>query len=101
VLKPSNSTLGSFDVINVIFLALGTDDAFKESCLNVDLNLDLGHEVQVSNNVIDHVIGTSKLRVDFHANCNQTSRDSKHQVILIGLETANLATNFFPASLAS
>jgi hypothetical protein len=80
VLKPSNSTLGSFDVINVIFLALGTDDAFKESCLNVDLNLDLGHEVQVSNNVIDHVIGKSKLRIDFHAKKDQNSWDDKNKV---------------------
>ena len=80
MLKPSNSTLGSFDVINVIFLALGTDDAFKESCLNVDLNLDLGHEVQVSNNVIDHVIGTSKLRIDFYAKKDQNSWDDKNKV---------------------
>lgn len=90
-----------FYAVYAIVFVLGADDTFEESRLNVDFNVDLGHEVRVTDNVADHVIGTSKLRVDFHANCDQTSRNGKHQVILIGLETANLATNFFPASLAS
>ena len=86
-------------MIDAIVFILSANNTLEESRFNIDFNVNLGHKIWVTDNVAYHVIGTSELRVNFHSHRNQASWNGVHQVVLICLETANLAADFFPASL--
>ena len=72
-------------MIDAIVFILSANNTLEESRFNIDFNVNLGHKIWVTDNVADHVIGTSELRVDFHTHSDQPTWDGKHQVVLICL----------------
>ena len=91
-----------FDVFNFVVLVIFCpNNSLKNCSFNINLNENLRHLIWMADDMSNHIVRSSELRINFHTYCQKTARNCIHQMVLVSLQSGDLGSNFGPVCLAS